>query len=150
MADMESEWQTRKRHQNLEQSGWTVVPYAEGLNLTELRCHAVEEFPTHNGPADYALFVDGVLLDIVEAKKISLGPQNVLLQAGRYSRGAAQSSLDFRGFRVPFLYATNREVIWFHDVRHELECSRRITRFHTPSSLKERMTRDFEDDCNRL
>ncbi len=26
-----------------------------------------------------------------------------------------------RGYRVPFLYSTNGEVIWFHDVRHRAE-----------------------------
>ncbi len=110
---MESEAQTRKSRIDgcLEQAGWKIVPYSEGLNLTALRCHAVEELPTDNGPADYALFVDGALLGVVEAKKLSLGPQNVLVQAERYSRGASQSDLDFRGYRVPFLYATNGEVI---------------------------------------
>ena len=37
---------------------------------------------------------------LVEAKKLSLGPQNVLSQAERYSRGLMISPLDFRGFRV--------------------------------------------------
>jgi type I restriction enzyme R subunit len=149
---MESEALTRKRRidGSLENAGWKIIPYSESLNLAGLHCHAVEELPTDNGPADYGLFVEGALVGVVEAKKVSLGPQNVLVQAERYSRGATQSTLDFRGFRVPFLYATNGEVIWFHDVRHELECSRRITRFHTPASLKERLTRDFEADCDRL
>ncbi len=34
--------------------------------------HAVSEFPTANGPADYALFVDGRPLGIVEAKRVTL------------------------------------------------------------------------------
>ena len=108
------------------------------------------ELPTDNGPADYALFINGSLLGVVEAKKLSLGPQNVLVQAERYSRGATQSALDFRGFHVPFLYSTNGEVIWFHDVRHALECSRRITKFHTPAALQERLARQFDADCDRL
>ena len=39
--------------------------------------------------ADYALVVDGQLLGVVEAKKVTLGPQNVLTQAERYSKGIA-------------------------------------------------------------
>ena len=37
--------------------------------------HAVEEYPTANGPADYALFVEGRLLGILEAKKVTVNPQ---------------------------------------------------------------------------
>jgi type I restriction enzyme R subunit len=37
-------------------------------------------------PADYALCVDGHVVGIVEAKKLNLGPQDVLMQAERYVR----------------------------------------------------------------
>lgn len=37
-------------------------------------------------PADYALFVQGQLLDIIEPKKISVGAQNILEQAKQYSK----------------------------------------------------------------
>ena len=40
--------------------------------------------PHRNGPADYALSVGGEIVGIVEAKKLTLGPQNVLSQAERY------------------------------------------------------------------
>jgi type I restriction enzyme, R subunit len=42
---------------------------------------AVVEYPTDNGPVDVALFVNGRMLAIVEAKKISLGLQNAFTQA---------------------------------------------------------------------
>src|SRR5208282_4488624 len=86
-------------------------------------------------------------LGIVEAKKLSLGPQNVLTQAERYSKGVADSQFDFRGYRVPFLYSTNGEVLWHHDIRHKLNRSRRIWNFHTPSALVELLDRDFQADC---
>jgi type I restriction enzyme R subunit len=38
---------------------------------------------------------------------------------------------------VPFLYATNGEVIRFHDVRGQLNLSRAIQEFHKPAALKE-------------
>lgn len=46
--------------------------------------------------------------------------------------------------RVPFLYSTNGEVIWYHDVRHELSRSREIAKFHTPDALTEFLARDLE------
>lgn len=75
------------------------------------------EFSTDSGPADYALFVDGRWLGIIEAKKVGTNPQNVLEQARRYARGAALGSGNWHGFRVPFLYATNGELIWHADER---------------------------------
>ena len=38
-------------------------------------------------------------------------------------------------FGVPFLYSTNGEEIWFHDVRHALNRSRRVAAFHTLKAL---------------
>lgn len=81
---------------------------------------------------------------MVEAKKLSLGPQNVLTQAERYSKGLLASRFNFRGFRVPFLYSTNGEVIWHHDIRYELNRSREIAVFHTPDALTEFLTRDID------
>src|SRR5262249_39313081 len=65
-------------------------------------------------------------------------------QAERYARGVAGSPFDFRGYRVPFLYSTNGEVIWHQDVRHPQERARRVTRFHTPDALREWLARDAE------
>lgn len=147
---MESERQTRKRRIDplLKSLGWKIVPFVEGRPLSALSNCAIEEYPTDNGPADYALCVNGEILGVVEAKKLTLGPQNVLTQAQRYSRGFSMSRLNFAGYRVPFLYSTNGEVIWFHDVRHLLSRSRQVKRFHTPEALRELMDRDFESSCD--
>jgi type I restriction enzyme R subunit len=127
----------------LKQAGWIIVPWSQGLEITSLSHHAVEEYPTANGPADYALVVEGQLLGIVEAKKLALNPSGVLVQAERYSQGVSESPLNYSGFRVPFLYATNGELIRFHDVRDALNVSRPIQRFHTPAALKEFFGRDI-------
>jgi len=126
------------------------VPFDPRCPRARYTRHAVAEFPTANGPADYGLLVNGQPLGIVEAKRLSLGPQNVLTQAERYSKGVEPSPFDFHGFRVPFLYSTNGEIVWFHDVRHRLNCSRQIASFHTPSALAELLDRDFEAACGTL
>ena len=142
----ETERRTRRTRidPKLANSGWRVATFepACGLGIYD-RC-AIEEYETDNGPADYALCVDGVLLGMVEAKRLTLGPQNVLTQAERYSRGATSNPLYFDGCHVPFLYSTNGEVIWFHDVRHSLNRSRTVARFHTPAALREMFDRDFD------
>jgi type I restriction enzyme, R subunit len=143
---MESESQTRKRRIDplLKSLGWDVVPFDADYPLDRLSNCAIEEYETANGPADYVLCVDGRIVAVVEAKKLTLGPQNVLTQAERYSRGVGASKLNFDGFRVPFLYSTNGAVIWFHDVRHKMSRSRPVTKFHSPAALREMLERDTD------
>ncbi len=150
-----SEFLTRKQivDKRLKDAGWTIVLEKEldaQKPLTAYNHCAIEEYPTESGPADYALCVDGRILGVVEAKKLTLGPQNVLIQSERYSRGVKGSSFDFDGFRVPFLYSTNGEVIWYHDIRYKLNRSRPVAGFHTPDALREFMQRDFEASCATL
>ena len=61
---MESERQTRKRRIDplLKSLGWQVVPFTEDCSLADLNNCAIEEFPTENGPADYALCIDGRIM----------------------------------------------------------------------------------------
>ncbi len=148
----ESERRTRKERidPKLILAGWTVVPYDEGRPLSSYQNCAIEEYPTEKGPADYALCVDGIILGVVEAKKVSLGPQNVLTQAERYSRGVSQSPFNYQGFHVPFLYSTNGEVIWHHDVRNPLNRSRQISAFHTPNALRYLLSIDTEEAIHRF
>src|SRR5689334_7722359 len=135
-AFAESEWTTRRQRIDpiLTAAGWSVAPYALDRPLSALPLSAVTEYPTANGPADYALTFDGHVVGVVEAKRVTVGPAGVLTQAERYSRGVSDSPFDFRGCRVPFLYSTNGEVIHFHDARDQLSTSRRIRRFHTPAA----------------
>jgi type I restriction enzyme, R subunit len=139
--------------QRLVDAGWRIVParqFDASKPLSSFDRCAIEEYATDNGPADYALCAEGEIVGIVEAKKLTLGPQNVLSQAERYSKGVKSSPLNFRGFRVPFLYSTNGEVIWYHDIRHELSRSRRIAGFHTPEALSELLRRDFDAACDKV
>ncbi len=87
---------------------------------------------------------------MVEAKKVTLGPQGVLMQAERYSEGIHQVPIYQGEFGVPFLYSTNGEQLWFHDVRNELNRSRKVSGFHTPGALDEMLTRDFETEIADL
>jgi type I restriction enzyme, R subunit len=145
MAD-EAEWKTRKQRidPKLDAVGWTLPrPGASRVN----RPFRSEEEETSKGPADYALWIDDHIVGVVEAKKITLGPQNVLTQAQRYATGLRTPRYNCNGFGCPFLYATNGEIIWFHDVRHPLNRSRRIAAFHTSDALQELLRRDFDAAC---
>jgi hypothetical protein len=71
-----SEKLTRKQliDRGLIAAGWRVVPEKEFDSSNPLRVFdrcAIEEYPTDNGPADYALCAEGKILGIVEGKKLS-------------------------------------------------------------------------------
>jgi len=139
----EAEWRTRKQRidPRLDAAGW---------RLRGRDARRTEEEETANGPADYALWLGGHIAGIVEAKKVAVGPQNVLMQAERYARGIRGGPYDFQGLCCPFLYATNGEIVWFHDVRHPMNRSRRVSGFHTPEAMRELLERDFDGACAKL
>jgi len=120
-------------------SWWPIVDLIKGAKYDTC---AVREYETQEGPADYVLFHKGKAVAAVEAKKLSLGPQNVLVQAQRYARGFRNGSFKFGEFHLPFVYSTNGEVIWFQDIREKGSRSREVARFHTPSALSEFLAQD--------
>jgi type I restriction enzyme R subunit len=149
---MDSESTTRKQRidPRLAIAGWFVRPFDHAQLREPPSASAVEEWPTTAGPADYALCEARSVLGVVEAKKATIGAQGVLPQAERYSR-AIKNDNPYQGeFGVPFLYSTNGEEIWFHDVRHALNRSRRVSGFHTPSALREQLDRDFDSELAAL
>jgi len=150
---MESERTTRQERINpkLTAARWRVAGAAEQQGWQSLSDSAVEEFETANGPADYALCDAGSILGVVEAKKLTVGPEGVLTQAARYSKGLLESSMPLPdGHRAPFLYSTNGERVMFHDVRSELNRSREVSGFHTPAALKEMLGRNLEAEMASL
>lgn len=145
MSSWESEAQTRRKRidPKLAAQGWQLADFDATESLQSLDSKAIAEFPTDNGPADYALCLDGKVAGVVEAKKVTVGPQNVLTQADRYSQGVREHRAEYgEGFRAPFLYSTNGEIIWFQDVRDPLNRSRKVKAFHTPGALREMLRRD--------
>jgi len=148
-----SEFLTRRAivDPKLVTAGWKVCAYDPSKPLATYHACALVEYPTDNGPADYALCSNGRIVGIVEAKKLSLGPQNVLTQALRYAQGASSNPFfPLAPAMFPFLYSTNGELIWHHDIRHPDNCSRQITAFHTPEGLEEKLERNLDVACGVL
>jgi len=70
-------------------------------------------------------------------KKVAVGPQNVLEQAKRYARGASNGPGNWNGLRVPFLYSSNGELVWYLDARDPKKISRQIANLHTADAFTE-------------
>lgn len=119
----------------LEQSGWTIQDMSK-LNLTASLGVAVREFPTSTGPVDYALFVEGKPVGVIEAKKTELGEKitTVEEQSSRY----ANSTFKWvqRDYEIRFAYEATDRLIRFTDYKDDKYRSRTVFSFFRPETLK--------------
>lgn len=119
----------------LQESGW-VIQDIKTLNLTAALGVAVREFPTSTGPVDYALFVDGMPVGVVEAKKDEKGEvlTGVEGQSGRYAN--SRFKWVNQEYRIRFAYEATGKLVRFTDYA-DIKCrSRKIFSFHRPETLK--------------
>jgi type I restriction enzyme, R subunit len=115
--------------------GWSRIHYKKDLETGCLEGHAVEEYRVATGRVDYALFVRGLLIGIIEVKRLTGNLELGMEQAKRYSKGSFDGVGNWRGYRVPFLYASDGENIYFCDIRDESNLVDILPTFHTPQAL---------------
>ena len=118
----------------LQQSGWLIQDMKQ-LNLFAGKGVAVREFPTSSGPVDYALFVDGKPIGVVEAKKSEAGEDitAVEVQSARY----ANSTFKWVNYeyRIRFAYEATDKLTRFTDYDDKKFRSREVFSFHRPETL---------------
>ena len=121
--------------EKLIQSGWAIQNMNE-LNLSSTLGVAVREFPTSTGPVDYALFVDGKPVGVVEAKRDELGESitDVENQSGRY----ANSKFKWvkTDYSIRFAYEATGKIVRFTDYADVKYRSREVFSFHRPEALQ--------------
>lgn len=115
--------------------GWSRIHYDKDLETSRLGSHVVEEYSVATGKVDYALFVHGLLIGIIEVKRLTGNLEVGIEQAKRYSKGSFDGVGNWRGYRVPFLYFSNGEVTYFCDIRDESNRFVLLPTFHTPQAL---------------
>ncbi|MGF7153291.1 type I restriction-modification system endonuclease [Novosphingobium gossypii] len=141
--------------QQLRDRGWEVdtrdLRYSNGVRPAKGRNLAIAEWPTANGPADYALFVGTTLIGVVEAKRRRKNVSAAIDQAERYSTGI-KNSADFTyaggpwgEYKVPFVFSANgrsylkqietESGIWFRDTRRAANHRRALVDWPTPEGL---------------
>lgn len=141
--------------QQLRDRGWeadtTSLRHSAGVRPAKGRNMAIAEWPTANGPADYALFVGTTLIAVVEAKRQRKNVSAAIDQAQRYSVGFKEGAdFTFAGGpwdenRVPFVFAANgrsylkqietESGIWFRDTRRPANHRRALVDWPTPDGL---------------
>jgi type I restriction enzyme R subunit len=147
MSESENETRRKRIDTRLRSAllNWKIISWKSDLDTSSLDGCAVREYPTASGPADYALFVKGQLLGIIEAKRLAIGAENVIEQAKRYSRTVVNRVGDWRGYGVPFLYSSNGELIFYLDVRKKGNITHEVSDFHSPQALEDKLRRDTKE-----
>jgi type I restriction enzyme R subunit len=132
---------------------------------------AVAEWPTESGPVDYALFLKGRCVGVIEAKKVGTDVPAVLEQTKRYARGinlAADETVPGSAwqhgpesaYRVPFVFATNgrpfvkqlatKSGIWFWDARSTTGMQGALPEWFSPQDIEEKLAQDLNADQHGL
>ena len=132
----------------LEQSGW-IIQDAQKINLFAGLGVAVREFPTSTGPVDYALFLEGIPVGIVEAKRDDVGENitEVERQDSRYANSTfkwVQSD-----YRIRFAYEATSILTRFTDYDDVKYRSRSVFSFHQPQELQ-RLLNEKQTIRNRM
>lgn len=147
----------------LRAAGWTVdsalLRHANGTRPAPGQAIAIAEWPTASGPADYALFIEGRCIGVIEAKRGVTDVPGRLGQAKRYARDillTPDETLDgspwlqsTEQFRAPFTFVTNgrpyvkqletKSGIWFWDARPNGGPPRALVEWFSPRDLTERL-----------
>ena len=115
-------------------SGW-IIQDVKRLNPNAAVGVAVREFPTDTGPVDYALFVNGTPVGVVEAKKSEEG-ENITTVEGQSSRYANSTFKWIKcEYKIRFAYEATDKLTRFTDYNDEKYRSRTVFSFHRPETL---------------
>lgn len=149
--------------EQLRAVGWIVdtatLRHAAGVRPQPGQTIAIAEWPTESGPVDYALFIEGRCVGVIEAKRAFSDVPGRLGQAKRYARGirltpdeADPDSPWAQGldqYRVPFMFVTNgrpyvkqletKSGIWFWDARPDAGAPTALAEWFSPRDLTERL-----------
>lgn len=121
--------------EKLKQCGWVLQSMKE-LNPMASIGVAVREYPTSTGPVDYALFVEGIPVGVIEAKRSEQGENitTVESQSARY----ANSTFKWikTEYKIRFAYEATDKITRFTDYNDIKYRSRNVYSFHRPETLK--------------
>ena len=119
--------------------GW-VVQDKKTFNLNANIGVAIREFQTSVGPADYVLFVSGIPVGLIEAKREEEGVRLTVVE-GQSEEYAKAKIKHVDNTLIRFVYESTGEVTRFTDYRDPKPRSRPVFSFHRPQTF-ERLLRD--------
>ena len=124
-----------KIDQMFEDAGWKVVDrdfYSPTLTAVAIREGLLEG----NKEADYFLFINGIAVGILEAKRkeVDVASNNVSEQAAIYVRGVPNY---YKAYSrpLPIIYQSNGEKTFFRDFRNKDGDLIELNRIYTPKEI---------------
>lgn len=124
-----------KIDQMFDDAGWKVVnrdDYSPTLTAAAIR----EGLLNCNREADYFLFINGMAVGVLEAKRkeVDVTSDMVCEQAELYARGVPNC---YKAYSrpLPFIYQSNGEETFFRDFRDENGELIEMNRIHTPKEI---------------
>ena len=124
-----------KIDQMFEDAGWKVVDrdfYSPTLTAVAIRDGLLEG----NKEADYFLFINGIAVGILEAKRkeVDVASNNVSEQAAIYVRGVPNY---YKAYSrpLPIIYQSNGEKTFFRDFRNKDGDLIELNRIYTPKEI---------------
>lgn len=124
--------------QKLAEAGWTLQDKKD-IDLFVSLGVAVREFETTDGhEVDYALFIDGTPVGIIEAKEDNEGVHLITEAAeqnAEYVKAGLKNHEDEKD-QLRFIYEATSQVTHFTDMKDPEPRVRKIFQFHRPETLK--------------
>ena len=168
--------------EQLRKVGWEAdtenLRYSKGTRPKKGKKIAIAEWPVKSAQnatakrADYALFIDEKLIGIIEAKAYEKSVYAIIDNqcheyAGtireedeKYCMGKWQASSFGKGYKVPFVFATNgrpylkqietESGIWFHDLRKESNIPQALQGWYSPEDLLATFKQNVEEADQKL
>ena len=122
----------------LEASGWMIQDLKD-ININASLGVAIREFPTANGgEVDYALFIDGNPVGIIEAKEDNKGVGLIIEaheQNMKYVEMGLKNNEDEKD-SLRFIYEATSIITYFTDLKDPKPRAREVFSFHRPETLK--------------
>jgi len=139
-----------KINPKLISAGWNIQDY-KTANVHASKGVAVEYFQMGKvvGEADYILFVNGIAIGVVEAKKEGvtlIGKEN---QTKGYAEGFPENYRHIT-LPLPFIYESNGNEVRFTNLWDPKPRSREVFNFHKPETFEEWMKHPKDTLRNRL
>jgi len=133
--------------------GWIIQKYKDKNVFAGIGV-AITEYPTETGPADYALFVDGKPVGIIEAKREEEGHKLTVHEDQAEDYATAKLKY-LNNEKLPFVYLSTGEVTSLTDFRDPKPRGRNVFTFHRPETLrnwlkKTKSVRTALQDLNNL
>lgn len=119
----------------LIEAGWVIQDMNE-LNPSASLGVAVREYPTSSGEMDYALFIDGQPVGVIEAKRQEAGEYLTVVEAQNVRYSTSKMKYIPHDYRIRFAYEATDKLIHFTDYDDIKHRARTVFSFAQPAALK--------------